>query len=212
MAARHGLTTFDEVAARAATDPEWFWAAAADDVGLRWLKPYDKVLDLSDGPQFPHFFKGGGLNWADYAIDRWIEQGREADEAIVWEGDDGSTRTVTYGELKEQIDLAAGAFVARGVGVGDVVALAADGAGGRRGHAGRGEDRRHRRAVLQRLRADAGARRLLDSKAKLMVTADGFERRGKLVPIKETADEAAADAPDLRTVLVVRRLGRDLTW
>src|SRR5690348_17192109 len=78
MAARHGLTTFDEVARRAAEDPEWFWAAAADDVGLRWLRPYEQVLDLSDGPQFPHFFKGGGLNWADYAIDRWIEQGRAA--------------------------------------------------------------------------------------------------------------------------------------
>lgn len=212
MAARHGLTTFDEVAARAATDPEWFWAAAADDVGLRWLKPYDKVLDLSDGPQFPHFFKGGGLNWADYAIDRWIEQGREADEAIVWEGDDGSTRTVTYGELKEQIDLAAGAFVARGVGVGDVVALYLPMV--------------PEAVVVMLAAAKIGAivapffsgfgptpvrERLLDSKAKLMVTADGFERRGKLVPIKETADEAAADAPDLRTVLVVRRLGRDLT-
>ncbi|MFC5818619.1 AMP-binding protein [Nonomuraea harbinensis] len=211
MAARHGLTSVDEVADRAAADPGWFWAAAADDVGLRWRRPYEKVLDLSDGPEFPHWFKGGGLNWADYAVDRWVDEGRAGAEAIVWEGDDGAVRTLTYGELKEQIDRAAGAFAARGVGVGDVVALFLPMV--------------PEAAVVMLAAAKIGAvvapffsgfgpgpvrERLLDSGAKLMVTADGFERRGKLVPLKETADEAAADAPGLRTVLVVRRLGRDI--
>ncbi|MFF5108154.1 AMP-binding protein [Streptosporangium sp. NPDC000509] len=209
MAARHGIATFEEVAARAAADPAWFWGAAADDV-LRWRRPYDTVLDLSDGPQFPHFFKGGGLNWADYAVDRWVEENRGDDEAIVWEGDDGSVRTVTYRELKERIDRAAGAFTARGVGVGDVVALylpmvpeavvvvlAAAKIG----------------AVVAPFFSGFGPtpvrERLLDSGAKLMVTADGFERRGRLVPMKETFDEAAEGLSELRTVLVVRRLGRD---
>jgi acetyl-CoA synthetase len=209
MAARYGITDFETVARRAVEDPEWFWGAAAEDLGMRWLEPYERVLDLSDGPQFPHFFKGGKLNWADYGVDRWIERGRGDDDAIVWEGDDGSTRTLSYSDVKREIDRAAGAFRARGVGVGDVVALYLP--------------MIPEAIVVLLAAAKIGAicapffsgfgptpvrERLLDSRATLMVTADGYERRGKLVPMKETADQAAADAADLRSVLVVRRLGR----
>jgi acetyl-CoA synthetase len=211
MAARYGLSSYEEVAARAVADPAWFWAAAADDVGLRWLRPYEQALDLSDGPQFPHFFRGGALNWADYGLDRWIEQGRGRDDALVWEGDDGAVRTLSYGEVKQQVDRAAGAFLARGVGVRDVVALYLP--------------MIPEAVIVMLAAAKIGAiaapffsgfgpspvrERLLDSGARLMVTADGFTRRGKLVPLKETADEAAADAPALRSVLVVRRLDRDV--
>src|SRR5215213_6600723 len=95
-------------AARAISDPGWFWGAAADDVGLQWMKPYETVLDLSDGPAFPHFFRGGQLNWADYAVDRWVRVGRGDHEAIWWEGDDGESSTLTYAELKAEVDRAAG--------------------------------------------------------------------------------------------------------
>jgi acetyl-CoA synthetase len=213
MAAAYGVTTIDELAERAVLDPEWFWGAAADDIGLRWLQPYERVIDLSDGPQFPHFFKGGRLNWADYGVDRWIEQGRGDDEAIVWEGDDGTTRTVSYAEVKAQVDRTAGALRARGIGAGDVVALFLPMV--------------PEAVIVMLATAKIGAicspyfsgfgptpvhERLIDSGAKLMVTADGFQRRGKVIPLKETADEAARGAPELRHVLVLRRLGREIPF
>ncbi|GAA1864223.1 AMP-binding protein [Pseudonocardia ailaonensis] len=211
MAARHGIATFDELAARSVSDPEWFWAAAAEDVGLRWLEPYDRVVDLSGGIEFPRFFAGGALNWSDYALDRWVDAGAGEVEAIAWEGDDGSTRSLSYAELLALVEQVAGAFRARGVGRGDVVALylpmvpeaaAVMLAAARIG------------AIVAPFFSGFGPspvrERLLDSGAVLMVTADGFTRRGKLVSMKETADEAAAEAPGLRSVLVLRRLGRDV--
>ncbi len=221
MAARHGITDFDTIAARAVEDPAWFWAAAADDVGLQWMSPYEEALDLSDGIAFPHFFRGGKLNWADYSVDRWVREGRGDVEAIWWEGDDGAHRTLTYAETKGQIDRAAGALRALGVGRGDVVAmllpmvpeamvtlLAVAKIG----------------AIVAPMFSGFGPKpvseRLTDSEAKVVVTCDAFPRRGKLVPLKEVADLAIADAPSVQHVLVVRRTGtevpftadRDLWW
>jgi acetyl-CoA synthetase len=206
------MNTLSQVMTRSTEDPRWFWAAAAEDVGLRWMRTYQDILDLSDGPQFPHFFKGGALNWADYAVDRWAETRGDC-EAVVWEGDDGAGRSLTYAELKHEVDRAAGAFQARGVGVGDVVALylpmipeavVAMMAAAKIG------------AIATPLFSGFGPtpvrERLLDSAASLLVTCDGFERRGQLVALKETADRAIADLPALRSVLVVRRLGREVPF
>jgi acetyl-CoA synthetase len=208
MAARHGVDSFEEVARRAVDDPEWFWAAAADDVGLRWMQPYDKVLDLTDGIAFPHFFPGGRLNWADYTVDKWVDAGHGDVEAIWWEGDDGSHRALSYAELKGEIDRAAGALRALGVGVGDVVAmllpmipeavvalLAVAKIGG----------------IVAPMFSGYGPRpvadRLVDSGAKVIITCDSFPRRGRSVRLKQIADEAAADAPQLEHMVVVRRSG-----
>jgi acetyl-CoA synthetase len=211
MAARHGIGTFEEIASRALSDPSWFWAAAADDVGLDWMTPYETALDLSDGPAFPHFFRGGRLNWADYAVDRWVRTGRGDREAIWWEGDDGRSASLTYGQLKDEIDRAAGAFVALGIVEGDVVgmllpmvpeAIVTLMAAAKIG------------AIVAPMFSGFGptpvAERLADSKAKLVVTCDAFPRRGRLVPLKAVADEAVALAPSVRNVLVVRRTDTDV--
>src|SRR5688572_29136425 len=89
FAARYGIANPADLLARSIADPSWFWAASAEDVGLEWMRPYDEVLDLSDGAPFPHFFRGGRLNWADYAVDKWVRRGRGDARAIWWEGDDG---------------------------------------------------------------------------------------------------------------------------
>jgi acetyl-CoA synthetase len=211
MAARHGIHDPGELAERATADPAWYWGAGMADLGIPWMRPYDSVVDLSRGTEHPDFFVGGLLNWADFAVDRWVREGRGSARAVWWEGDDGATVTLTYAELKARVDAAAGAMRAHGVGVGDVVALllpmvpeaittvlAAAKIG----------------AVVMPLFSGYGAHavrdRLADSGAKLLVTCDAFPRRGRPVALKQVADEAARDLPSLTTVLVVRRLGTDV--
>jgi acetyl-CoA synthetase len=221
MAARYGIADAPTFLARAAEDPEWYWAAGMADVGIPWMRPYDAVLDLSRGVEHPRFFVGGRLNWSDAAVDRWVREGRGSARAVWWEGDDGATRTLTYAELKSEVDAAAGALRAAGVGEGDAVALllpmvpeaVATVLGGARIG-----------AVVVPLFSGYGAAavraRLEDSGATLLVTCDAFPRRGRRVPLKQVADEAVRDLPALRTVLVVRRLGvevpmtpgRDVWW
>lgn len=211
MASRHGISDFDTLASRALEDPEWFWAAAAEDVGVEFMTPYETVLDSSDGIEFPHFFKGGRLNWADYSVDRWVRNGRGDAEAVWWEGDDGSERQLTYAELKEGIDRFAGALEAHGVGVGDVVGLllpmVPEAVMTVLGAAKIG-------AIVAPMFSGYGSepvrQRLVDSGAKLVVTCDAFPRRGKLVPLKEVADSAIAEAPSVETVFVVRRSGTEV--
>jgi acetyl-CoA synthetase len=221
MAARHGIPDAAGLAQRAAEDPAWYWAAGTEDLGIPWMRAYDTVVDLARGIEHPAFFSGGRLNWADYAVDRWVREGRGASRAVWWEGDDGGTRTLTYAELKAAVDAAAGAFRAHGIGVGDVVALllpmvpeaivtvlATAKVG----------------AVVMPLFSGYGApavrARLQDSGAKLLVTCDAFPRRGRPIRLKEVADEAVQELPGLETVLVLRRLGvevpltpgRDFWW
>ena len=70
MAARHGIPDARTFLARAADDPEWYWAAGMEDIGIHWMRPHDAVLDLSQGVEHPRFFVGGRINWADFAVDR----------------------------------------------------------------------------------------------------------------------------------------------
>ncbi|HWD25456.1 MAG TPA: AMP-binding protein [Acidimicrobiales bacterium] len=221
MAARHGIATYEALSQRSIADPEWFWAAAAEDVGITWMEPYEKVIDLSDGVEFPHFFKGGKLNWADFSVDRWVRRGRGDEVAIWWEGDDGAGTELTYSELKVQIDRAAGAFQAYGVGEGDVIALLLPMipeavvtllAGAKIG------------AIVAPMFSGYGPQpirdRLEDSGAKLVVTCDGFPRRGRTVRLKEVADAAMEGIDTVQSVFVVPRLeadvpmldGRDVAW
>lgn len=221
MALRHGIEDFETIARRAVEDPEWFWAAVADDIGVRWLESYDEVLDLSDGIEFPHFFRGGRVNWADYAVDRWVDEGHGDAEAVWWEGEDGSRRSLTYAQLKEDVDHAAGAFARLGVGEGDVVglylpmipeAIVTVLAGAKIG------------AIVAPMFSGYGPgpvrERLADSGAKLLVTCDAFRRRGRLVHLKPIADEAVEGLEALEHIVVVqhtdageasRRAG-DVAW
>ena len=221
MAARHGIDDPATLAARAAADPAWYWAAGAEDVGLVWMRPYEAVVDLSRGVERPRFFAGGQLNWTDYSVDRWVREGRGQARAVWWEGDDGASLALTYAELKDRVDTAAGALRASGVGVGDVVALllpmvpeaittvlAAAKIG----------------AVVMPLFSGYGPHpvreRLIDSGARALVTCDAFPRRGRPVALKDVADEAADGLSNLTSIFVVRRLGtevamtagRDLWW
>jgi acetyl-CoA synthetase len=209
----HGIGSLAELQRRSVDDMEWYWTAVVRDLGIRWTRPFTRVLDGTRGPAWPAWFPGGRLNLADNCLDRHLEAGRGDRPALVWEGDDGQTRTLSYRELAGEVGRLANGLGRLGVAAGDRVgvflpmspeaaiatlAVARIGAIYTPCFSGFG--------------AQAVASRLQDCEAKLLITADGFHRRGQVVRLKETADEAVAACPGVERVLVYRRLGRDIPW
>ncbi|MBM4442028.1 MAG: AMP-binding protein, partial [Candidatus Rokubacteria bacterium] len=198
---------------RALEEPEWYWDAVVRDLGLRWTRPYTKVLDESRGIAWPRWFEGGRLSFADNCVDRHLDAGRGAHPAVIWEADDGHTRTVTYEELGREINRLANALTRLGIGKGDRVGIFLP----------MSPDAVVATLAVLRLGAiytpcfsgfgaQAVVSRVQDSEAKVLITADGFHRRGQVVTLKETADEAVAQCPSVTTVIVLRRLGREIPW
>ena len=198
---------------RSITEPEWYWDAVVKDLGIRWSRPYARVLDVSRGIEWPQWFPGGLLNFADNCVDRHVDAGRGAKPAIIWEGDDGQSRTLSYAELLGEVGKLANALTRLGVGEGDRVGVFLP------------MSPEAAIATLAVVRigaiytpcfsgygAGAVASRLQDCEAKALITADGFYRRGQVVTMKETADEAVAACPSVEHVLVYRRLGREIPW
>ena len=118
-----GARSLAELQRRSVEDVEGYWNAAVRDLGIRWLAPYDRVLDASRGPAWPVWFPGGRLNLADTCVDRHLDAGRGDKPALIWEGDDGTTRALTYRELAREVNRLAGALRRLGVGEGDRVGI-----------------------------------------------------------------------------------------
>jgi acetyl-CoA synthetase len=210
---RHALADYDALFRRSIDDPDWFWPAVLDDLGIEFYQPYTQILDSSRGPAWPRWCVGGVLNIVHNCLDKWIGTPVEIRTAIRWEGEEGATRSLTYGELFRQVNQCANAMETLGVNKGDRVALfmpmcpelvIAFFATIKRG------------AIVLPLfsgyGAEAVASRLRDADATLLVTADGYYRRGQPVAMKAVADEAAAGSPSLRHLLVVSRLGTHMPW
>ena len=88
----HRIANYDDLLARAAADPAWYWDAVVKELDLVWHRPYEQVLDLSRGKPWAEWFTGGGFNYVTSALDRHVE-GPVADRiALIWEGDDGAVR------------------------------------------------------------------------------------------------------------------------
>jgi acetyl-CoA synthetase len=217
-----GLPDLEALQRRAEDDPAWFWGAAADDLEIAWQRRPTRVLDASRGPEWSRWWSGGAFNYAAAAIDPRADRDPDG-EALAWEGEDGEVVRLTNAELRTRVDRAAAAFEQLGVREGDrvgiclpmlvetVVSVLALGL---------------LRAIYTPIFSGYGptaiASRLNDCAATVVVTADGFRRRGGFVPLKATVDEALADAPSVRRMVVVRRLGeaietpwtagRDVWW
>jgi acetyl-CoA synthetase len=209
----HQIGSLAELQRRSIADLEWYWSAVVRDLGLRWLHPWDRVLDDSRGPAWPVWFPGGRLNLADNCLDAHLDAGRGAQAALVWESDDGQTRTLTYRELAREVSRLANALRRLGIGQGDRVgvflpmspeAAVATLAVARIGAI--------YTPCFSGFGAQAVASRLQDCEARALITADGFYRRGQVVRMKETADEAVSACPSIVDVLVYRRLGREVPW
>ncbi|MCL6554393.1 MAG: AMP-binding protein [Firmicutes bacterium] len=210
---RHRLGTYDALYARSIADPAWFWGAVADDLDLVWVEPYREVLDATGGIPWARWFSGGRTNLTLNALDRHLSAGRGDRPAVIYEGEEGLTRLLSYAELHRAVeDLAAG-LRRLGLGEGDVagvflpmvpetviatLALSRIGA--------------IYVPIFSGFAAPAVASRLADCHARLLITADGFPRRGHLIPMKPTADEAVARCGSVERVLVVRRAGNPVPW
>ena len=191
---------------RSIDEPEWFWDAVVRFLGLPFETPYDRVLDTSAGIEWATWFGGGRCNAASMCLD-----GLDADApAVIWEGEGGETRTLTGAELRALTDRIASGLAARGVVEGDAVGLfmpmvpetvAALFAIAKLGAVFL--------PIFSGYGADAVAIRLQDAEAVAVVTADGFPRRGKVVPMKQIADSAVEQAPTVHTVVVVGRARND---
>lgn len=123
---RHGFADFESLRARAASDTEWFWRAALDDIGLQWQRPFERIRDASAGFPWTKWFVGGRINITENCIDRHVASGHGHETALFYEPDSddpAERRRVTYGELSVAIDRSAAAMRAAGVGRGDSIAL-----------------------------------------------------------------------------------------
>jgi acetyl-CoA synthetase len=190
------------VYARAAQDPEGFWAEFARE--LEWIEPWSQVLDWT--PPHAQWFVGGKLNVSTNCLDRHVRTWRRNKAAFIWEGEPGDRRTLTYFDLYRQVSQFANVLKKLGIGKGDRVALymplipelaIAMLACARIGAV--------HSVVFGGFSAESLRDRINDAQARLLVTADGGYRRGSIIPLKQMADEALLETPSIEHAVVVRR-------
>ncbi len=205
----HAIGSFEELMDRSTADVAWFTDAVLRYLDIRFTTPYTEVVDLSRGIQWPAWCIGGRMNIVDTCVTKWANDPTTRNRpALVWEGEEGDVRRLTYSELAADVNRCANALRGLGLGKGDAIglympmtpeicvallAIAKIGGVILPLFSGYGVE-----AVVTRL-ADAGA--------KALFTADGFPRRGKTVPLKPTADAAAVQVPTLAHMIVLRRAG-----
>ncbi|MEJ5225235.1 MAG: AMP-binding protein, partial [Anaerolineales bacterium] len=217
----HGIEDFNALLRRSTADVDWFTEAVLKYLDIQFYSPYTRILDLSEGIQFPRWCVDGRMNIIHNMLDKRMGTPHAGMPAVMYEAEDGMTRTMTYGELNRKVNKCANALRALGLGKGDVIGLfmpmtteivvaflAIAKIGG---------------VILPLFSgygAGAVAARLADAGAKALFTSDGAFRRGKAVEMKSIADESAAQVPTLQAMIVLRRTGletpmtpgRDYWW
>lgn len=203
------LAQYEELWNRAKDDPEGFWAEQAGAVD--WFSPWSKVLDW----KAPHakWFVDATLNASHNCVDRHVANGRADKPAILFEGEPGDRSVLTYRDLQTEVSKFANVLKSLGVKKGDVVAvympmipelaialLACARIGA------------PHTVIFGGFSAEALGGRIQDCNAKVLVTADGGFRRGKVVPLKTHADGAAAECPTIEHVIVYKRTGHDIAF
>jgi len=207
-----GARDYDELLRRADSEPAWFYDALLKHLAWRFYRPYERVIDESRGAPWTRWCVGGTTNVVLNAVDRWRGTPAYDKQALAWEGEDGARASFSYRELDREVCRFAGALRALGLGRGDVIAiylpnvpeamfamLAASKIGA------------IAMPLFSGFGADAMLARLELGRAKALVCVDGTSRRGKPVDAKAIVDEAAAKAPWLEHVIVLRRAGNPVT-
>ncbi|MBM7691351.1 acetyl-CoA synthetase [Peribacillus deserti] len=209
-----GFEDYDAFFLQSIDDIAWFWEEAVKELEIKWYKPYKKTLDLSSGLKYPKWFMNGKMNIVHNAVEKWAaDSSMRSQVAIIWEGDNGEIKKYTFEELSKEIDIIAAGLAAKGIQPGDVVtlympmipetviamfAIAKIGAIFSPAFSGYG--------------AEAVATRINAAGAKVLITADGFYRRGKVISMKEEADRAVHLSPSIEKVIVVKRTDANVPW
>ena len=206
---QHGIVSYAELQQRSTQEIAWFTDAVLKYLDVRFQLPYSQVVDLSTGIQRPRWCVGGQLNIASNCVDKWAANTDiRKRKALVWEGEEGTSRSLTYGELASEVNRCANALRSLGLGKGDgiglhmpmtpeicIALLAIAKIGG----------------VILPLFSGYGAAaiasRLADAGAKALFTADGLFRRGQVAPLKAVADQAIRNVPSLQHLIVLNRCG-----
>jgi len=190
-------------------NPLRFWERQARE--LRWMKPWRKTLEWK--LPYAKWFVGGKLNVSDNCLDRHVEGPRRNKAAIIWEGEPGDSRVLTYRDLWREVNRFAAALRRHGVKKGDPVtiympmipelpvallACARIGA--------------PHSVVFGGFAPESLRDRINDCQAKVVITADGGYRRGGLVPLKKNTDDALKECPQVHTVIVYKRTGQEIGW
>jgi acetyl-CoA synthetase len=207
----HGISNFDELMQKSTADVAWFADAVLKFLDIQFYEPYSKVVDLSDGIQFPKWCVDGKMNIVHNCVDKWTGAEGERQKAVTFEGEEGITRTLTYAELYIEVNKTANALRSLGLGKGDaigifmpmtpeiVIALLAIAKIG---------------GIILPLFSGYGAgaivSRMVDADAKALFAADGVFRRGKAVEMKSIADEAAGGIASLQHMIVLKRTGQPI--
>ncbi len=195
---------YEKIYREAETDPEGFWGRIAGE--LHWFKKWEKVLEWN--PPFAKWFVGGEINISYNCLDRHLTTWRKNKAAIIWEGEPGDSRTLTYQDLHREVSKFANVLKSLQINKGDRVAIympmipelpIAMLACARIGaiHS----------VVFGGFSAEALKDRINDARARLIITADGGYRRGEVVTLKDKVDEAAEKTPSVENIVVVRRAG-----
>lgn len=201
----------------AKNDREGFWAKFANE--LHWFKKWDRVLEWD--PPHAKWFVGGKINVSYNCVDRHIQTGVRNKAAIIWEGEQGDQRTLTYWDLYREVNKFANVLKSLGVEKGDRIAIympmipelpIAMLACARVGAV--------HTVVFGGFSAESLRDRINDAQAKVLITADGGYRRGGIIPLKHDADYAIKETPSIKHVVIVERgrfplrikEGRDHWW
>ena len=214
-AARTGVTKarYDEKYRQSIEDPDAFWREEARRID--WITPFTEISDVSWNKDDLHirWFGDGRLNAAANCIDRHLPE-KANDTAIIWEGDDPDvSRTITYGELHEQVCRLANGLKSLGIQKGDRVTI----------YMPMIPEAAYAMLACARIGAvhsvvfcgfspDALAGRITDCESRFVITADEGLRGGRPIPLKTNVDKALASAGDVDRVIVVRRTGADIAW
>ena len=194
----------------AKADPEAFWADLAEKE-LHWFQKWDTVLDWQ--PPFAKWFVGGKINISYNCLDRHLTTWRKNKAALIWEGEPGDSRTLTYAQLHREVCQFANVLkqlgVAKGDRVGIYMPMIPEAAIAMLACARIGAPHT---VVFGGFSSEALRDRLIDGKAKLVVTSDGGWRKDAIVPLKDQVDKALADnaVPTVTDILVVKRTGQDI--
>jgi acetyl-CoA synthetase len=206
LVAAENLADYPMLARKAAQDPEWFWDALIRFLGVQFVKPYSRVLDQSNGIEWPGWCIGATGNMTLSLLDRHLAAGRGEHDAIVWEGEEGTQSRLTYRQLAIEVNRFASGLAALGFKSGDAVGIylpmVSEVAVAYLALARLG-------CIILPLFSGFGAAaitvRLNDAEAVAVITADGSLRRGKPIDMKGVLDEAIKGVPTIRHVVVARR-------